>query len=222
MTAEQHWRQTVRQQLGLGRFLPLGGPRDGCWLAESAARAALARAVAGTVEGARLGPLRLELADPGAAHEPVVPPPPAALPPGPLRMSAEFSARPTEPLPNSAARLRAALAAASAERLGLVVTEIDLRVTGLVLPDDPADEPEPLPPWKGPLAEALSGVPGVLGGTVRLEDRPGPNALPRPHARVEVAVRADLRALDVAREVRAAVGRLAGSPTVAVLVIAVG
>ncbi|WP_055720939.1 hypothetical protein, partial [Streptomyces niveiscabiei] len=148
--------------------------------------------------------------------------PPTALPPGPLKMTAEFSARPTEPLPNSAARLRAALAAASAQRLGLVVTEIDLRVTGLVLPEDPPDEPEPLRPWQGTVPDALAGVPGVLGGTVRLEERAGTNALPRTHARVEIAVRADLRTLDVAREARAAAQRLPGGPSVAVLVTAVG
>ncbi|MFM9611193.1 nucleopolyhedrovirus P10 family protein [Streptomyces niveiscabiei] len=222
MTAEQHWRQTVRHHLGLGRFLPLGGPRDGCWIAESVAETVLGRAVAGNVEGARLGPLRLTLTDPENAHDPAVPPPPTALPPGPLKMTAEFSARPTEPLPNSAARLRAALAAASAQRLGLVVTEIDLRVTGLVLPEDPPDEPEPLRPWQGPLPEALAGVPGVLGGTVRLEERAGTNALPRTHARVEIAVHADRRTLDVAREARAAAQRLPGGPSVAVLVTAVG
>ncbi|MET8980289.1 nucleopolyhedrovirus P10 family protein [Streptomyces sp. NPDC004539] len=222
MTAEQHWRRTVRQHLGLGRYVPLGGPRDGCWIAESVAGTVLGRALSGRVEGVRLGPLRLALADPGNAREPVVPPPPSALAPGPLRMSAEFSARPTEPLPDSAARLRAALAAASAGRLGLVVTEIDLRVTGLVLADDPPDEAPPLPPWTGPAAEELAGVAGVLGGTVHLEERTATDALPRLHARVEIAVEADLRALDVAREVRAVVGRLPGGPSVAVLVTGVG
>ncbi|MYT04947.1 nucleopolyhedrovirus P10 family protein, partial [Streptomyces sp. SID5470] len=35
MTAEQ-WARTVRRQLGLGRLLPLGGPRDGAWISEEA------------------------------------------------------------------------------------------------------------------------------------------------------------------------------------------
>ncbi|QNP73485.1 nucleopolyhedrovirus P10 family protein [Streptomyces roseirectus] len=227
MTAEQHWRQTVRHHLGLGRYLPLGGPRDGCWIAESAAETALRRALAGQVSGVRLGPLRLSLTDPQDAPAPVVPPPASALPPGPLRLSAEFSSRPTDPLPTAAARLRAALAAATSERVGLVVTEIDLHVTG---PLDDVPEPEgdpegalaPLPAWTGPQDDALAGVPGVLGGTVHNEERAGTQSLPGLHARVELAVRVDLRILDVARAARAAVQRLPGSPTAAVLVTAVG
>jgi hypothetical protein len=64
----------------------------------------------------------------------------------------------------------------------------------------------------------------VLGRAVHVEERPdGTAALPRRHARVELAVRADHRALDVAREVRGAVAEaLRDQPTVAVLVTAVG
>ncbi|HEY8986135.1 MAG TPA: nucleopolyhedrovirus P10 family protein [Streptomyces sp.] len=222
MTAEQHGWHTVRQHLGLGRFLPLGGPRDGCWIAESAAETALRRAVTGHVRGVRLGPLRLALTDPENAPAPVVPPPPSALPPGPLRLSADFSSLPAEPLPTAAARLRAALAECAAERIGLVVTEIDLRVTELLPEDAAEDTPLPLPTWSGPTDDALTGVPGVLGGSVRVEERGGSQSLPSLHARVEVAVRADLRTLDVAREARAVARRLPGSPTAAVLVIAVG
>ncbi|MHC5906646.1 nucleopolyhedrovirus P10 family protein [Streptomyces sp. S6] len=222
MTAEQHWRHTVRQHLGLGRYLPLGGPRDGCWIAESAADTALRRAVTGHVRGVRLGPLRLALTAPENAPAPVVPPPPSALPPGPLRLSADFSALPAEPLPTAAARLRAALARSAAEGIGLVVTEIDLRVTELLPEDAPEDTPVPLPAWSGPADDALAGVTGVLGGSLHVEERDGHQSLPDLHARVEIAVRADLRTLEVAREARAAVQRLPGSPTAAVLVIAVG
>ncbi|MEU3793152.1 nucleopolyhedrovirus P10 family protein [Streptomyces fructofermentans] len=136
MTADR-WTQAVRHQLGLGRLLPLGGPRDGAWITERAADAVL-RAAALEVPGVRLGRLRLALADPPVPHDAAVPPPPSALPPGPLRITAEFavSADPaapgTEPLPTTASRLRAALHAASARRLGLVVAEVDLRVTGLL------------------------------------------------------------------------------------------
>ncbi|MER5829185.1 nucleopolyhedrovirus P10 family protein, partial [Streptomyces mirabilis] len=45
MTADR-WTQAVRRQLGLGRLLPLGHPRDGAWIAEEAADAFLRRAAA--------------------------------------------------------------------------------------------------------------------------------------------------------------------------------
>ncbi|MFD5764098.1 nucleopolyhedrovirus P10 family protein, partial [Streptomyces sp. NPDC127044] len=112
MTADR-WTQAVRRQLGLGRLLPLGHPRDGAWIAEEAADAFLRRAAA-DVPAVRLGSLRIALADPELVYEPVVPPPPSALPPGPLRIVAEFTAGadPTapgvEPLPTTAARLREA------------------------------------------------------------------------------------------------------------------
>ncbi|MGA6226178.1 nucleopolyhedrovirus P10 family protein, partial [Streptomyces umbrinus] len=43
MTADR-WTQAVRNQLGLGRLLPLGGPHDGAWITEAAATAVLRRA----------------------------------------------------------------------------------------------------------------------------------------------------------------------------------
>ncbi|GGO49792.1 nucleopolyhedrovirus P10 family protein [Streptomyces lasiicapitis] len=131
------WTSAVRRQLGLGRVLPLGGPGDGAWLAESAARAVL-RGSAERVAGVRLTGLRVSLADPDAgrlspdAYVSTVPSPPSALPPGPLRISADFTAVMAEPLPATASRLRTALGTAAADRLGLVVAEVDLRVTGLL------------------------------------------------------------------------------------------
>ncbi|MCT9004842.1 hypothetical protein [Streptomyces rhizosphaerihabitans] len=136
MTADR-WTQVVRHQLGLGRLLPLGLPRDGAWITEEAAESALRRA-ADAVDGVRLGGLRIALADPDRTGTPAVPPPPSALPPGPLRVTAEFlaSADPTvpdvEPLPATAARLRLALATAATRGLGLDVTEVDLQVTDLL------------------------------------------------------------------------------------------
>lgn len=223
MTAEQQWRRTVRDQLGLGRILPLGGPQDGAWIAESAAVTALRRSVTGQVPGTRLGAVRLALADPEHAPEPVVEPPASALPPGPLRLTADFSALPAEPLPALAGRLRAALAAAAGEA-GLVVAEVDLRVTGLLeqAPDDPV---VPLPDRSGIVDAALAGVEGVLAGSVLLEERHtrGGTGGAHPHARVELSVRADLRFLDVARAARTAVWeRLPGRPTAAVLIRAIG
>jgi hypothetical protein len=138
MTADG-WTGAVRRRLGLGRLLPLGGPRDGAWLTEAAADAVLRRAVR-DVGGVRLGVLRLELADPDGAFESAVPAPPSGLPPGPLRVAAECAASASEPLPATTARLRSALAEAAARRLGLVVSEVDLWVTEL-LGAEPDGEP---------------------------------------------------------------------------------
>ncbi|GAB2884788.1 hypothetical protein GCM10027074_61680 [Streptomyces deserti] len=230
----------------LGRLLPLGGAPDGAWIAEGAAGSVLRRA-ARDVRGVRLGKLRITLADPRDTGDPAVPPPPSALPPGPLRVTAEFAATASEPLPTTASVLRTALATAAAERLGLLVTEVDLRVTALLdeaaqaaEESSPAPVPEPPPAAQaagppdtdeGRAAAAALAVPGVdrltgtlggLGRAVHFEDSRGGTALPRRHARLEIAVRADHRAVDVAREVRAAVSEaLPDHPTVAVLVTAV-
>ncbi|WP_328736869.1 nucleopolyhedrovirus P10 family protein [Streptomyces bobili] len=245
MTADR-WTRVVREQLGMGRLLPLGEPRDGAWISEEAAEEVLRRA-ARELPGVRLGVLRIAVADLGRAHEPVVPAPPSALPPGPLRVTAEFAAVASAPLPTTASRLRTALAVAAAERLGLVVAEVDLRVTALLdqAQEEEQEEARPEPDSgrrprpagaaregdEARAAEAALAVPGVsaltdvLGRAVRLEERQveGTAALPRPHARVEIAVRAGHRALEVAREVRSAVsGALPDQPTVAVLVTAVG
>ncbi|MFI6928758.1 nucleopolyhedrovirus P10 family protein [Streptomyces sp. NPDC050287] len=237
MTAEQ-WTRAVREQLRLGRLLPLGGVRDGAWISEEAAGAVLRRAADG-MRDVRLDRLRIGHADSGDAHEFAVPPPPSALAPGPLRVTAECAATAARPLPATAERLRAVLAAA-AEGLGLVVTEVDLRVTDLLDADEkpealPVRPPEPAAAEPGEDADAeLAGaaaltVPGVahltgtLGRAVHIEERQrGDAALPRRHVRVELAVRADHRAVDVAREVRVRVRQvLPDHPTVGVLVTTV-
>ncbi|MEU5667671.1 nucleopolyhedrovirus P10 family protein [Streptomyces longwoodensis] len=259
MTTADDWTRAVRAQVGLGRLLPLGGPRDGAWITEDAVATVL-RAAGREVPGVRLGRLRVgpadeqgttEAADAGQeAHGPVVPIPPSGLPPGPLRVSAECAAGPAEPLPSAAARLRAVLSAAAAERLGLTVTEVDVRVTTL-LDEDPAPEPAP-EPGREPEAARLDvpdggdearvalvalDVPGVAGLTGRLGGlsravhleypRPGETreaaALPRRHARVELSLRPGHRAVDVARQVRTAVSdALTDHPTVAVVITAIG
>ncbi|WP_306322463.1 MULTISPECIES: nucleopolyhedrovirus P10 family protein [unclassified Streptomyces] len=247
MTADR-WTQAVRTQLGLGRLLPLGGPGDGAWIAEPAVAGALRRAVQGA-RGVRLGALRLGLADADEAAEAVVPAPPSALPPGALRITGDCAATAEEPLPVAADRLRAGLVEA-AERVGLVVAEVDLRVTGLLDEADQADQvaeekgeaesgsvaepPSPSPSSAASsddaerVAEAVLGVPGVsrltgalggLGRAVHIEDQPGGASLPRRHVRVEVAVSADARTIEVTGAVRAAVAKaLPNNPTVAVLV----
>lgn len=135
MTTAEGWATAVRSRLGLGRLLPLGGAADGAWLAERAAAGVLRRA-AWAVPGVSPGRLRVGLADPEAAGVPVVPPPPGALPPGPLRIEADFAVRlagsGTLPLPETAEMLRSALLREAEERLGLLVTVADLRVTALL------------------------------------------------------------------------------------------
>ncbi|MGW2261743.1 hypothetical protein ACWCXE_28665 [Streptomyces sp. NPDC001780] len=144
------WAVSVRERLGPGRLLPLGGPADGAWLAERAATAELRRAAA-PVARAVLGRLRIgpdeatdEATDdegtdgettPGAdtgAAELAVRVPPGALPYGPLRIDGEFAAVPDEPLPVLAERLRDVLVPHAVDRLGLRVRRTDLRVTALL------------------------------------------------------------------------------------------
>ncbi|MER5788853.1 nucleopolyhedrovirus P10 family protein [Streptomyces sp. NPDC001980] len=227
MTADRR-TDTVRHLLSFGRLLPLGGPQDGAWLAELAADAVLRRAAAG-VAGVRLGTVRIALADPADVAKAVVPAPPGAVPPGPLRLSADFAATAAEPLPTTASRLRRALAAAT-ERLGLTVIETDLRVTDLL--EEETAEPEavraPRPPSVregtdpdgARVTAAALAVPGVARVTGALSREVHFDAaLPRRHVRVEVALADGPRAVEVARRVRTAVGEaLEDRPTVAVLV----
>ncbi|KUL25651.1 hypothetical protein [Streptomyces regalis] len=239
MTADR-WTQAVKRQLGLGRLLPLGSPHDGAWIAEAAAEAVLRRATE-DMRGVRLDALRIALIDPDGADEAAVPPPPSALPPGRLLVTADFAATATDPLPTTAERLRELLTAAATERLGLTVTEVDLRVTALLDEDaepapvrqpEPAQAAEPQNPDEERIAAAALAVPGVtrltgalggLGRAVHIEERQDETALPRLHARVEIAVSADHRAVEVAREVRKRAGNaLPDHPTVAVLITAVG
>ncbi|WP_328376298.1 hypothetical protein OG372_07195 [Streptomyces sp. NBC_01020] len=225
------WAQAVRSRLGLGRLLPLGGARDGAWIAEDAAAAVLRRA-AGGVPGVALGKLRIAPAETGGTARSAVPAPPSALPPGPLRVEAEAEAAAGgESLPAAVERLRDALFGACADALGLEVAEVDVRVTGLLdAPSDPSAPGGPNPPpvvgpdrgaaaVRGPEAEAAAAVPGVarltgvLGDAVHRTDH---------HVRVELAVAAGRRALDVAGAVRSAVAAAAGADrSVAVLVTAV-
>ncbi|MFC7306691.1 nucleopolyhedrovirus P10 family protein [Streptomyces monticola] len=250
MTADG-WTRAVRDQLGLGRLLPLGGAADGAWIAESAAAAVL-RDAARSVRGVRIGSLRLALADPETAGEPAVPAPPGALPPGALRLDAEFEATAARPLPATADELRGALSGAAATRLGLVLDTVDLRVTALLdtEPQAPAGRPDTdcgtTPPagtqntqdaqgtqgtQEDEVAAAAAAVPGVvrlagaLGGAgraVHIGHRTAPDTLAARHIRVELATATGVRALDVALAVRRAVASACTDrPTVAVVVTAV-
>ncbi|MEV6264425.1 hypothetical protein AB0M42_27270 [Streptomyces sp. NPDC051784] len=215
------WAAAVRERLGLGRLLPLGGPEDGSWITERAAAGVLREAASGS--GAAVEKLRIDSADASRAPEPVVPGPPGALPPGPLRIEADFSATVRRSLPATADALRAVLLTAAAQRLGLLVEEVDLRITDLLEEEPPPEagaeakvrtaEPEDL------AGTAAAGVPGVVSLTRALG---GPVQADVGHLQVELATSGDHRALDVARAVRAAVaGAVEDRPTVAVLVTAV-
>lgn len=174
--------RTARQQFGTGRILPLGGPADGSWITERAAADALRAAVA-LLAGVRVGALRLSVADPGSAPRPAVPAPPSALPPGPLRITADFAATADRPLPATAARLRTALLDAAERELGLLVAAVDLRADGLLEPDEQDEPHEPGEPH-GPDEASRAGQPEAAGpaapGTTAAPpdtaDTPGPAA----------------------------------------------
>ncbi|MET9435401.1 hypothetical protein [Streptomyces sp. NPDC006551] len=198
------WATTVRERLGPGRLLPLGEAKDGAWLTERAARTVLLRAAA-AVRGVVPGPLRVALVAPD--EEAPLPVPPGGLPPGPLRITAEFAATTERPLPVLAEEVREALFASAAGELGLGVAEVDLRVTGLVEgpaggPKAPAPAPPPgrtSPAADDPAALAALAVEGVAALTDVLG---APVHRSEGRLRVELAVTSGHRALDVARSVR--------------------
>ncbi|WP_407553782.1 hypothetical protein QOM21_28100 [Streptomyces sp. Pv4-95] len=230
--------QAVSEQLRMGRVLPLGGPSDGAWITERAAADAL-RAAVGSPAGARWGTPRLSLADPGSAPHPEVPAPPSALPPGPLRIEADFAAYADRPLTAVAELLRAALVDAAERELGLVVSAVDLRADDILEADDtertdraaPArTSGAPVTPQKarsgatqdGP--EGIAAVARAVPGVARLAPVLGtrPVRLADGHAFVQLTTVAGHRALEVARAVRVAVTAAApAARTVAVLVTAV-
>ncbi len=223
MTADGLVR-AVRGQLGLGRLLPLGGPADGVWIAERAALGVL-REAEHAAGGVRLEAVRIGLAEPDAhdwgavrAANPAAPP--SALPVAPLRIEADFTASGDHPLPRTAALLRGALAGTAERLLGLAVAAIDLRVVGLLDDDAPAPRGagaaiDPVPAGAGaadPVAAAAAGVPGVAAVTARLPGlvpsaaaAAGPDDGSPRVVRVQIAVAAGHRALDVALAVRAAI-----------------
>ncbi|MEU8478500.1 nucleopolyhedrovirus P10 family protein [Streptomyces hygroscopicus] len=251
--------QTVREQLRLGRLLPLGGREDGSWITERAASEVLGRAAA-EVADVRLTTLRIAPADPGTAESPAVPPPPSALPPGPLRIAAECGATPAEPFPATADRLREVLLGAAADRLGLLVEAVDVRVTEVL--EAPAEPPRPAPPHHEPQPPPApphpQPQPPPAPAPPQPQPQPSPPTSPRPprsaaeghdpattaaasaaasvpgvarlapvlgspravriegaHIRIELAVAAHHRALDVARAVRTAVAQSAPPPATA-------
>ncbi|MFE2231429.1 hypothetical protein ACFXA4_02385 [Streptomyces sp. NPDC059442] len=233
------WTRAVRGQLDLGRLLPLGGPDDGSWITEQAAVRAL-WPTAADIPGVRLGRMRIGAAPHEPVAEPAVRPPASALPPGPLRIEAAFTASLTQPVQQAAEQLRTTLLDGAAERLGLTAVAVDLSLTDLH--EGPEESPSKAPPARssassaereplrgpgGELADVASAVPGVarltapLGGRpVRVEEQDDP---PGRHVQIQLAVAPGHHPLEVARAVRTAVtavptGDTRGPATVAVLV----
>ncbi|WP_432091607.1 hypothetical protein [Streptomyces sp. NRRL F-5630] len=137
---ERRWDRTVRDQLALGRLLPLAGTAGGAWLTESAASAALRRTGEG-VSGARLGKVSFTAAEggrpaPGAGF----PAPATAPPPGPLVLTATCGVHAQGSIGEVTEALRPVLAEAARGVLGLDVVAVDLRVAELL---DEAPEPSP-------------------------------------------------------------------------------
>ncbi|WP_326691312.1 hypothetical protein OIE63_31995 [Streptomyces sp. NBC_01795] len=127
--------QAVRHQLGIGRLLPLGETEDGAWVTEATAAAALRTAASAAVPGVRLSGVRLGLSDAAEAGDPAVPPPPSALPWGPLALTADLAVPADRPVPAVADDLRHALLAAAEREWGLPLRAVDLRVAELL--DEP-------------------------------------------------------------------------------------
>ncbi|GAA1549586.1 hypothetical protein GCM10009730_68040 [Streptomyces albidochromogenes] len=228
------WTQAVRHQLDLGRLLPLGGPDDGTWITEQAAVRALGLAAA-EIPGVRLETLRIGPAPLEPVSEPTVRPPASALPPGPLRIEAAFTASPGQPLDETAEQLRNALLNTAAERLGLAAVTADLRVTDLyegpetgvksraaaramrAAPEAAATRSSrPAPGTRstrgpvGELADVATGLPGVARLTAVLGSRPvkveDHDDPPGRHIQIQLAVAPGHHPLEVARAVRDAVG----------------
>ncbi|MFE5914919.1 hypothetical protein ACFQ6B_38380 [Streptomyces wedmorensis] len=236
MTTAEGWTAAVRDRLAPGRLLPLGAPEDGAWITERAARTVLDRAasaVRGVVPGGlRVGP------DPDAEPEaeqggeqaagrpaaPEVPPaPPGSLPSGPLRITADFAAVAGRPLPELAEELRSALLGAAEDGLGIPVAGVDLRVTDLLDTAPPSAGPAAPPPGRtspatdDPVALAVLRVEGVAGVTDALGHavRRGPDG----SVRIELAVTAGRRPLDVARAARNAATAAAGGATAVTVLV---
>ncbi|MBO8188369.1 hypothetical protein [Streptomyces spirodelae] len=187
MTAER-LTHAVRRQIGLGRLLPLGEAADGAWVTEEAALGVLGRSVR-AVPGTRLSAVRMELTSPRAAAEPAVPPPPSALPPGPLTLTAELAVPAGRPVPAAAEDVRRSLLSTAEEELGLPLETVDLRVTELLEAEAPGAEPGSGPdPGSGPetgvsgsagtahsrTAERVTRAVLAVEGVVRLAPVPGP------------------------------------------------
>ncbi|MGW6967367.1 hypothetical protein ACWGET_25350 [Streptomyces zaomyceticus] len=223
MTTAEGWTAAVRDRLAPGRLLPLGTAAEGAWITERTVRDVLGRsaeAVRGVVPGAlRIGPA---YPDPASETESEAEESGAAGT-GALLVRASFGAVAGRPLPELTEELRAVLIAAAEDGIGLVVAAVDLRVTALLdtAPPGPAEPTAPppgptSPATDDPLALAALGVTGVAGVTDTLGP---PVRRSADGVRVEVAVTAGARPLDVARAVRATVTAAAPEGTAVTVVV---
>ncbi|APE20833.1 MULTISPECIES: hypothetical protein [Streptomyces] len=155
----------------------------------------------------------------GAVELPPVPPGGAVT--GPLVITAALGAVAGRPLPELTGELREALFAVAREALGLPVARVDLRVTELLDAPPPRDSPAPpprptSPATDDPVALAVLAVEGVAAVT----DALGPPVhRDADRLRVELAVTAGRRALDVARAARTAAATAAATGTASVTVL---
>ncbi|MEV4938387.1 hypothetical protein [Streptomyces zaomyceticus] len=245
MTTAEGWTAAVRDRVAQGRLLPLGAAAEGAWITERTVRDVLGRsaeAVRGVVPGAmRIGPAHQDpasgtaaetdteetgtagsgAAGPGAAGPETAGADAAGA--GAVLVRASFGAVAGRPLPELTEELRTALIAAAEDGIGLVVAAVDLRVTALLdaAPPGPAQPSAPppgptSPATDDPLALAALGVTGVAGVTDTLGP---PVRRSADGVRVEVAVTAGARPLDVARAVRATVTAAAPEGTAVTVVV---
>lgn len=188
-----------------------------------------------------------------APHEPVsepaVRPPVSALPPGPLRIEAAFTASVAQPLHQAADQLRSTLLNVAAERLGLITVAVDLRVTDLHestetdvgsrtaekttrSPSESAParnstltgtEPVrgPLGSWTASCLPFRASLASLLRWEVTRSGWSNRTIRPAGTSRVQLAVAPGHHPLEVARAVRAAVTGAAARDTNAPVTVAV-
>ncbi|MBT2511782.1 hypothetical protein J7I98_39675 [Streptomyces sp. ISL-98] len=113
--------RAVRAEVRIGAVLPLNDPADNLRIAETAAAKVLRRA-ADTVPGARAASCRLTPTGNGTA----------------IHVTMTLAAALDQPLPDRAAQVRRAVLDAADHELGLAITDVDLKIDGVL---DPFDAP---------------------------------------------------------------------------------
>ncbi|RDG38365.1 Asp23/Gls24 family envelope stress response protein [Streptomyces corynorhini] len=130
----------VRLELRPGRSLPLGAPEDDAWIVEAAAARAF-RAAAESLPSVRAGSCRIAPLDPavarrggGAAGGPADR--------GPVQVRLEVVAGLQWPLPELAESVRARVAEAAEDAIGIDVARIDVLIVDVLDEEDPAGSGE--------------------------------------------------------------------------------
>ncbi len=125
----------VRAELRPGRPLPLGDEDEDAWIVETAA-ARTFRATAESLPGVLAGSCRVVPLDQEAARR--APLPGRAPYRGPLRVTLEVAATAEWTVPELADRVRALVARAARESVGMDVAEIDVAVIDILDDERPA------------------------------------------------------------------------------------